>query len=620
MSSKKNKKNKQGIIRIISNNWLMLRTVATLVPEYIILTVIDGFVWGAIGSATTIFNYHLLNSLSDGSGFSYAFKIIAIMAVFNTLVYAFDKWYWCIQYHVIRHKLHYKIHSKLFEKAKQMDLSCFDDPEFYNDFVWAMSQASPQANNVIENTGVLIKRIVAFVTLSGLLVTVDPLIAAIIILSSITNIVCNTIGNKLSYKHGRETNEKWRKTSYINRVYRLSDYAKEIRVNHADELLMKDYDETTKEIVDIDVKYGKKYFLLYGLGWNSLSYITFFGIMLYMVSKIGVSLTVGGFVASTNVVMTIRWNITDVIERLTNYTKYSLFIEKYRDFMDAKPTVVGNIKDIPDFESLEIRNVSFSYVFDNHARFKYHDEDYIPPRPEYPEKCVLKKVNMKINRGEKIAIVGYNGAGKTSLIKLIMRYYDPTEGEILYNGINIKEFDPVSYREKIGAVFQDFKIFAASIADNVMCGEFEKGDEERVIKALEAADFGEKLISLPLGIDTVLSREFDENGTNLSGGESQKVAISRVFARGYPIVIMDEPSSALDPMAEYNLNRAIVKNTSEKTVIFISHRLSTTRIADTVYMFDSGKLVECGSHDELISIDGKYAEMFRLQAEKYKEG
>ena len=225
---------------------------------------------------------------------------------------------------------------------------------------------------------------------------------------------------------------------------------------------------------------------------------------------------------------------------------------------------------------------------------------------------------MKLNKGEKIAIVGYNGAGKTTLIKLILRLYDPTEGEVLMNGVDVKDFKLEEYRGRIGSVFQDFKIYAASLAENVMNGRYTDADRITVEKALEASGFGEKLSALENGISTTLTREFDDKGTNLSGGEAQKVAIARVFARPYDLIIMDEPSSALDPIAEYELNRAIADYAADKTVIFISHRLSTTRMADRIYMFANGTLEEFGSHEELMAKGGKYAEMFEMQAEKYR--
>jgi len=315
----------------------------------------------------------------------------------------------------------------------------------------------------------------------------------------------------------------------------------------------------------------------------------------------------------------IRWLLVDLIDRITKYPKHSLYIEKYLEFMRFEPQIKDGITDIPDFESLEFRDVSFSYEFSAHPKYAFHDEDYTPPEKKNGKEA-LKHVSLKLFKGDKIAIVGYNGAGKTTLIKLIMRLYDPTEGEILYNGINIKEFDPEAYRKKIGTVFQDFKIFAASIAENVMNGEYCDKDEKTVKNALQKADFTGKLESLDEGIYTHLTREFNDKGTNLSGGEAQKIAISRVFAKEYPIVIMDEPSSALDPMAEYNLNQSILHNTEGKTVIFISHRLSTTRIADKIYMFDSGNLIEEGSHTELLNMNGKYAEMFHVQSEKYQIG
>ena len=612
------KRPKQKFSSILKNNALMLGKIAKYTPDYFILMIIEGIVWGAINSAVAIFNYELLNTVDEGGDFLYAVTVIAVMAGFYLLAYAFDKWYWCIKNPLMRQKLQLRMHEELFVKSRSLDLSCFDDPEFYNDFVWAMNESDKRAVEVIEDTGKLVNRIVASFTMFGLLFTVDYVIALILLCSSAITVICNLVGNKVSFMHSKETNPMFRKKGYINRVYHLADYAKELRIRHADELLMKEYDENNENIIKAAKKYGVKYFFLYGLGWNTLGDLTFFAIILYMISLLSAGeLAVGGFAASVSVVWSVRWMLTDLIERLTKYPKHSLYIEKYLEFMRFEPKMRGGITEIPEFSSLEFRNVSFSYEFSAHPKYKFHEEDHEIKKAE-SEGEVLKNVNLTVHAGEKIAIVGYNGAGKTTLIKLIMRLYDPTAGEILYNGINIKEFEPEAYRQKIGTVFQDFRIFATSIAENVMGGEYTESDEKTVLDALDAADFLEKLASLKDGIHTHLTREFDDSGTNLSGGESQKVAIARVFARNYPIVIMDEPSSALDPMAEYKLNQSILKSTEEKTVIFISHRLSTTRIADTIYMFDTGKLIEQGSHAELLAAGGKYAEMFRLQSEKYR--
>ena len=611
-------KNRQKLSSIIRNNALMLGKIAKYTPDYFFLMIAEGFVWGAINAAMALFNYKLLNAVDDGSSFMYAVKIIGTMAVFYLFSYAFDKWYWGYRNPLIRRKLQLRMHEELFVKALSLDLACFDDPEFYNDFVWAMNESDTRAVAIIEDTGKLINRGVSSAAMLSLLYTIDPVIALILFLSSAVTIICNLYGNRIQFNYNKDTNELWRKKGYIDRVYHLADYAKELRTNHASELIMNDYDENMDKLIAMDRKYGIKYFLLYGLGWSAVGNITFFALILYMITQLGNgSILVGGFAASVSVIWKIRWMLTDLIERITKYPKHSLYVEKYLEFMNYEPEVKGEITDIPPFESLEFCDVSFSYEFSSHPKYKYHEEDHTPPKKE-DGKNVLRHVNLKISKGEKVAIVGYNGAGKTTLIKLIMRLYDPTEGEILYNGVNIKEFDPAEYRKMIGTVFQDFKIFATTVAENVMDGEYTEDDRQTVLGALEAADFTDKLETLDNGIDTQLTREFDDNGTNLSGGEAQKIAISRVFARKYPIVIMDEPSSALDPMAEYNLNRSILRNTEGKTVIFISHRLSTTRIADKIYMFDTGNLIEEGSHSQLLEAGGKYAEMFRVQSEKYE--
>ena len=206
-----------------------------------------------------------------------------------------------------------------------------------------------------------------------------------------------------------------------------------------------------------------------------------------------------------------------------------------------------------------------------------------------------------------------------------MRLYDPSEGEILYDGINIKEYDLNTYREAIGAIFQDFKIFAATVDENVFLDErkifkldIDKEEhKQKILNALTFSGFNEKLDKLSKGLRTELTREFEEDGIELSGGENQKLAIARAFYKDAGIVILDEPSSALDPIAEYQLNEAMLKTAAHKTVVFISHRLSTTRNADRIFMLEHGSIIEEGSHEELLALNKKYADMWKAQAGKY---
>ena len=490
----------------------------------------------------------------------------------------------------------------MFRQAVVIDLAKYDDPEFYNDFVWAMDQSFEHAVGLMEDTGKLINRIMASVTLTGVMFGVDSTMAVIIFLLAAVRIGLTLIQNKISLSYRTLLNPLERKESYIERVFRLPDYAKDLRVTHVTENLFDEYRDTVAQKRRITDSYGKRFAILDYI--RSASEIAGeSGLIILMLYKVMVTgeVGLGGFAVAVNASWKMVWFLRDMVERLLKYHEHGMFIEKMRCFMNSRPTIIGGALAAPAFESLEFRNVSFSYGTGER------------------QKAAVSQVNLKISRGEKIAIVGYNGAGKTTLTKLVMRLYDPDEGEIFYNGRNVKEYTLESIRQRMAAVFQDYRIFACSVGENVAGGRYDAQNAGKVLEALENSSFTGKLRSLPLGIETQLTREFENSGTQLSGGEQQKLAIARAFYKNADLIILDEPSSALDPDAEYELNQAVYEYAGNRTVIFISHRLSTTRHADRIYMFDSGKLVECGTHEELTAAGGRYAYMFRLQAEKYRE-
>lgn len=617
----KSKAPRQHLGKVFKNNLRILAKVAKTTPDYFIASILEGVVWGFLNSASAVFTMTLFDSLDKGEPFSRLATIIGVMAAFYVVMYALEGWYWECYNPILKEKLTIRLHRELFDKTQTLDISCYDDPEFYNDFVWAMDEAGTRANEVMGDVGKIVNRLVAGTTLFTLMFTIDTWISVALFVVSCVSVVINQIANKLDFESAKEWKPLNRMRSYINRVFHLQDYAKEIRISHVSDLMLDEMDKNTENMVKTSVKYGKKYFVLFGICYSLLSNLVYFGVLFYMFSKLlRGDILIGGFAVSIDMVWRVRWMLEDLVERFTKFRKHSLFLEKYYGFLAYEPKIKGGSKEVPAFESLEIKNVSFTYDFSDNPVYKFHEADHKVKKSESENVNALKNVSLTLKKGEKIAIVGYNGAGKTTLIKLLMRLYDPTQGQILMNGVDIKEFDIEQYRNKIGSVFQDFKIFAATIAENVMNGEYdEKTDEQTVKDALDGAGFSEKLSTLDGGINTTLTREFDDKGTNLSGGESQKVAIARVFAKPFELIIMDEPSSALDPVAEYELNQAISEYASDKTVIFISHRLSTTRLADRIYMFDAGRLIECGSHDALMENGGKYAEMFELQAQKYAE-
>ena len=614
---KNNRAPKQGIGKIISYNLRMYSKIARTTPDFFAITVIKGLLYGFNASAEAVFTVRLFDAIDRGEPFAQVVKIIGLMALFYLGFFLFNAWHRQYLHPLLQQKLRLKLHSELFKKAQKIDLSCYDDPAYYNDFVWAMDESGRCAVDMMDDLSTVITRIVAGSALFSLLFSIDMWVAIALLAMSVLGVVISQIGNRLSFEEEKERKPLSRVRGYINRVFHLPDYAAEIRMSRVSDILMKRMDENTEKTVKLSVKYGKKYFVLYGVFDTVIQDLVYYGVLFYMFFKlIAGKILVGGFAASTGMIWRVRWQLKDLVTRLAKLPKHALFLEKYYEFLDNKPKTVSGSRSVPHFESLELRNISFRYDFSDNPKYRYGKQ---PEKAEEEIANALSGVDLSLKKGEKIAIVGYNGAGKTTLIKLLMRLYDPTEGQILLNGVDLKEYDLDEYRSRIGTVFQDFKIFAATVAENVMNGEYnEETDRETVLRALDAAGFSERLASMEKGVNTTLTREFDKKGTNLSGGEAQKVAIARVFAKPYELIIMDEPSSALDPLAEYELNRAILEYAADKTVIFISHRLSTTRMADRIYMFDSGALAECGTHEELMAMGGKYAEMFELQAEKYR--
>ena len=278
----------------------------------------------------------------------------------------------------------------------------------------------------------------------------------------------------------------------------------------------------------------------------------------------------------------------------------SLYVQKIRNFLEYETAITSSENAIPESSAkdVHVEDMSFSYG--------------------KSEDMLLRNINIDIKAGEKIALVGYNGAGKTTLVKLLMRLYDPKSGRIVMNGRDIREYDVEKFRRSIGVVFQDFKIFAGTVSENVVMDNLRGGEEERVREALTESGLIRRIDKMEKGTDSFLTTETREDGIDLSGGESQKLAISRVFYQNAGLMILDEPSSALDPIAEYQLNHAMLTSTKDKTVIFISHRLSTTRIADRIIMLENGQVVEEGTHAQLLEQGGKYAGMWNVQAGAYQ--
>jgi len=580
----------------------MLNYVFRYAPSYVVVTLTEAFGRGAWHIIGILFTKYLFDAIEAGFAFRTILFWILLVAGYNAAFELFNKWRLEVYVPKVKLTLHECIQNELYEKARTLDQSCYDNPEFYNDFIWAIREADARTVQIMENFSIFINRIVSSAVIWGLLASMDLLIASALLGTVALGIWVNNRINRVRYEMNEKLNSIDRKLAYIARVFYLPEYAKELRQGKISEHMRNTYGSTTTEKMTCIKSYIKT---IFGLSFASAfltEAVPAIGVTGYLIIRyvLDSTLSLGSFSASINASWKLYWTISDIGRYLNLFHEHSLYIEKVRKFVACEPSIKGEIQEIPSFETLSIRNLRFSYPFGD------------------VDKQILDGIDLEIKKGEKIAFVGYNGAGKTTLTKLLMRLYDPTGGEILYNGQNIQSMDPEAYRRHIGAVFQDYQIFAATAAENVLGDLCAESEEAKVLEALRAASFEKTVSGFAKGIHTSLTTEFEKDGVGLSGGESQKIAIARVFAHPFELIIMDEPSSALDPIAEYELNQSILENAADKTVIFISHRLSTTRMADCIYMFDCGRIVESGSHEALMAQNGKYAEMYRVQAKKYQ--
>ena len=309
---------------------------------------------------------------------------------------------------------------------------------------------------------------------------------------------------------------------------------------------------------------------------------------------------VADFSSSINATMSFYNNFMQAITTITTLKEHARYIDDFLWVMDYVPTIEKDEgKQITKFENIKIENIYF----------KYHES----------KNYVINNLSFNLNRGDKIAIVGHNGSGKTTLIKLILKFYQLQDGLMYINEINYNDINPFSLRKNIAVVFQDYQIYAVSIAENILMRKVKtKEDEEIVYNALEKVGLLEKVKSLKDGINTQMTREFDSTGEAFSGGERQRIVVARVFASNADLYILDEPTASLDPLAEERINKLILSTAKDKTIIIIAHRLSTVVDTDKIYLMKQGTFTEVGTHEELLELNGDYALMFNTQKQLYE--
>ena len=502
---------------------------------------------------------------------------------------------------LISAKVVYKrLNNKIFQKAIQLDVSCYENPDFYDKYQRATLVLSSSYYDLIcWDVAAVVGGIIALICVIGTVTAINPMY--LLFLLPVTLVFAIELAkSKAVYKRDLEMTTNNRIKAYIQRTMFLKEFSKDMRTSNIFAVLTQRFKAAIDANVLILKSYGVKLFIYSMVSSLFSDFIPIIGTYAFAGYQFifTQALSISGFSVVLASINSVRDSTLSIAEGFDEMTQMALFFQNLRDFFDYEPKITDGGKDAEEFQSIEFKNVSFTY-------------------PD-TTKEILKNVSFKITKGETIAVVGVNGAGKSTLVKLLLRFYDANEGEILYNGINVKEYNVASLRNAFATVFQDYKNFAVSVNENIMCHECSEEEKKIAEKALKQSGVWKKIASLPKGADTVLTREFEIDGAGLSGGENQKVSAARLFARDFEIAILDEPSSALDPIAEYKMYENLIDVTKDKTVIYISHRLSSAVLSDRIYVLGNGTILESGSHAELMAQGGEYSKMFTLQASSYK--
>lgn len=499
-------------------------------------------------------------------------------------------------------KVEYRLKTLLADKMMRLPYIYAVEPQTLNFLDMASKENS--FSTVLSSVSGFIGSVISAVTYSAVVITVHPLIMVLLVLSIILDSVVLRLKTKNEFKRENETIPAFRKMWAIFNVLDFEEYGKEVRVNRLKNWITAKGMKEHKNLLDVEKKATKTdqvYSVIQDISGNILTAATYLILSLLLIFR---NLMIGDFTFALNSMMGLSGNIKAVISGWNSLLEHGLFSRGFKYIMNLSDTYRSeadtcaehSLDDIKEY-SIEFRHVTFTY-----------------PGCDTP---ALSDITFRLDPGETLSLVGVNGAGKTTLVMLLCRFYEPDEGEILVGGIPIKNLPFDDYYRIFGVAFQDSRIFTGTIAENITYGK--ELSESELERGLRISGLLEKVNSFRNGVRTTLGREFDEDGVDLSGGEKQKLSISRVFCANPEIMIFDEPTSALDPIAEHEVISGLQSVTQNKTSIIISHRLSSTKMSDKIAVMADGMLQEYGNHNELIKKEnGIYHQLFEAQAKYYK--
>lgn len=494
-----------------------------------------------------------------------------------------------------------KINRRIYIQILKTDYKYFDRTDFYNDYTWTLNNFYSQTFSSVQMIWQLLMSLFTIGTIGTLMISMDWVVLVLVVFSVAISVVINNILSKEAFDKKSESLLQQRILGYIQRVFYIKDYAMGIKTTGIKELLLKKYDDSTSELSNVIKKHRIKVTILSVLT-GAVIYTIKVATILYLVIQVyNDNITLGEFTALFYASINLKTQLDQFGNLLNRMKNLNLYTEGIQEFF-ALPS---EIEDIKSGELLNEKPLSLEF---KNVSFRYHEDS----------ETVLNDVSFVIKPGEKVAIVGRNGAGKSTIAKLILHLYNPSTGNIYIDNKPIDSLDISDLRRHVGVAFQDSMVYAFNIRENINVYN-EKISEKELNSILTKIGFDDVLKRNKATCSATLTRELDDKGIELSGGERQLIAIARVLTKKFGLLVFDEPSSSLDPIKEHNLSKMIMQETDDATVILISHRLSAVKSADKILFVEEGKVVECGSHTDLMNLNGKYCELYNIQAEGYLE-
>ena len=599
----KQESEKYRVKQVLSNNLFLLKQIGKVSPWRIPFIMIDAMAdWSKGLIFRVVVVGYVLNQIQSAASLRRIFVVVGLLALLSFACHLVN----ILLKNCFFPRSDLKIQSyfmKLaFDKAREVDLECYEDGEYFERHIRAINALKSRPRMVLDSIEMLFGALFGFLALSGLALSLDGFMILFIALQIVANFVFARKENYERRAYEVELAESNRQADYIRRVHYMPEYAKELRTTNISDVLFKRFITATQNGIRVIKKHGIKC-AVYRLFVDAVcTRMGYYLVILFAVFRILAlrNMMIGDGLMVAMAMFSVTEALLDQENSFFQLHEHAMYIGDLKDFLDYKPKIqengTGAVPVMPVGE-LRIQNLSFSYFGGSRK--------------------VIDDISFTVKGGQTVAIVGHNGAGKSTLVKLLMRLYEPTSGQIYLNGRPISEYKLSAYRDCFSTVFQDFKVFSLTVGENILMRRTAEGDAELLTESLRESGMLDKVSSFPYGPDTMMTREFDEEGVSLSGGQAQKIALSRLYAKDAPIAILDEPSSALDPIAEYELFENMKRICEGRTVIFISHRLSGAVSADVIFMMEHGRIIERGNHESLMRQNGKYAEMFKKQAEKY---